>query len=468
MVRRWLDLGIVPVFAAGNNGPSAGSVASPAGYPEAIAVGATDTDQSVPRFSARGPVVWQNADGLGPAAGHRAGQARPRRPRRGRHVHRRLRLPGLLGHLDGLPPRGGSRRPGARGQPVARARQAVGDILRMTADDIGAPGVDPASGYGQRQRAARRRGRRRPGPRHPLRHRAPRRHQRADADLHAGAHQRRHGRAHPRGRRRLERPEPGHDGRAARCPRASTWWRRRPWTRAASSMPRPPAAPSPWTAPARRSRSAWGARASSTTFRSHDQRRPERPGARQRALELRRRGSCRAAPPSPGASPRAAGAAWCSAPATPPATRATCARLRAARRERRARPGRAPGRLAARRAIAVAGRLVRPATLRVTLRRVTTPAVATAATGLAATFDTPTLSRPLRHTALAGGRAEGFRLRVPVRGLRAGRLPRRGHRRRAGHDARRAPDVPQGRRSDSAHQVAVRSRPRAISNLPDS
>ena len=48
MIRRWLDLGIVPVFAAGNTGPSAGSVGSPAGYPEAIAVGAIDSDGAVP------------------------------------------------------------------------------------------------------------------------------------------------------------------------------------------------------------------------------------------------------------------------------------------------------------------------------------------------------------------------------------------------------------------------------------
>lgn len=69
MVRRWLELGIVPVFAAGNTGPAAGSVGSPAGYPEALAVGALDTDGTVPSFSARGPVVWQDPDGTGPAAG---------------------------------------------------------------------------------------------------------------------------------------------------------------------------------------------------------------------------------------------------------------------------------------------------------------------------------------------------------------------------------------------------------------
>ncbi len=69
MIRRWLDLGMLPVFAAGNAGPAAGSVGSPAGYPEALAVGAIDSADAVPSFSGRGPVVWQNADGLGPAAG---------------------------------------------------------------------------------------------------------------------------------------------------------------------------------------------------------------------------------------------------------------------------------------------------------------------------------------------------------------------------------------------------------------
>ncbi len=50
--------GIVPVFSAGNNGPWAASVGSPASYPEAIAVGATDDLDQVASFSSRGPSPW--------------------------------------------------------------------------------------------------------------------------------------------------------------------------------------------------------------------------------------------------------------------------------------------------------------------------------------------------------------------------------------------------------------------------
>ncbi len=50
--------GIVPVFAAGNEGPRASSLRSPASYPEAIAVGATDDRDEVTSFSSRGPSPW--------------------------------------------------------------------------------------------------------------------------------------------------------------------------------------------------------------------------------------------------------------------------------------------------------------------------------------------------------------------------------------------------------------------------
>lgn len=68
LILTWRHLGIVPVFAAGNSGPD-GTVGSPAGYPEAIAVGAVDAGGTIADFSSRGPVTWQNRDGLGPAAG---------------------------------------------------------------------------------------------------------------------------------------------------------------------------------------------------------------------------------------------------------------------------------------------------------------------------------------------------------------------------------------------------------------
>ena len=58
-VNTWTELGIIPVFAAGNSGPLEGSVAAPARYKNVIAVGATDAEDRVARFSARGPVNYQ-------------------------------------------------------------------------------------------------------------------------------------------------------------------------------------------------------------------------------------------------------------------------------------------------------------------------------------------------------------------------------------------------------------------------
>ncbi|MFQ5340016.1 MAG: S8 family serine peptidase, partial [Anaerolineae bacterium] len=51
--------GIVPVFSAGNEGAQgAGTVGSPAAFPESIAVGATEPDPVVASFSSRGPSFW--------------------------------------------------------------------------------------------------------------------------------------------------------------------------------------------------------------------------------------------------------------------------------------------------------------------------------------------------------------------------------------------------------------------------
>jgi subtilisin family serine protease len=47
--------GIFPSFAAGNDGPAAGSVRSPGASPDAFAAGATDINDAIASFSARGP-----------------------------------------------------------------------------------------------------------------------------------------------------------------------------------------------------------------------------------------------------------------------------------------------------------------------------------------------------------------------------------------------------------------------------
>ncbi len=60
----WADVlalraaGIMPVFAGGNNGPSAGSADSPGTYPQSLAVGATDSNDVIAGFSGRGPSPW--------------------------------------------------------------------------------------------------------------------------------------------------------------------------------------------------------------------------------------------------------------------------------------------------------------------------------------------------------------------------------------------------------------------------
>lgn len=54
-VENWLALGILPVFAAGNQGPGSGTVLSPASLPAAFAVGASAPRMLVTSFSSRGP-----------------------------------------------------------------------------------------------------------------------------------------------------------------------------------------------------------------------------------------------------------------------------------------------------------------------------------------------------------------------------------------------------------------------------
>lgn len=51
----WRAAGIVPVFAAGNNGPWFFTGESPGNYPATISVGATDFEDAVAFFSSRGP-----------------------------------------------------------------------------------------------------------------------------------------------------------------------------------------------------------------------------------------------------------------------------------------------------------------------------------------------------------------------------------------------------------------------------
>lgn len=55
VVAAWRSAGIVPLFSAGNNGPSCRSLGYPGELPDVIGVGSTVTDDSLSSFSSRGP-----------------------------------------------------------------------------------------------------------------------------------------------------------------------------------------------------------------------------------------------------------------------------------------------------------------------------------------------------------------------------------------------------------------------------
>ena len=55
-VLTWVQMNIVPSFAAGNSGPRARTVGSPGTLPQSFTVGATDENDKIASFSSRGPV----------------------------------------------------------------------------------------------------------------------------------------------------------------------------------------------------------------------------------------------------------------------------------------------------------------------------------------------------------------------------------------------------------------------------
>lgn len=64
--QRWMDLDILPVFAAGNSGPRERTIGTPGGFPHCFAVGATDSGDGIASFSSRGPIKWDGVDHIKP------------------------------------------------------------------------------------------------------------------------------------------------------------------------------------------------------------------------------------------------------------------------------------------------------------------------------------------------------------------------------------------------------------------
>lgn len=148
MVRSWISLGIVPVFAGGNFGPGAQTIGSPAGYPESIAVGALTPSGQAADFSSRGPVNWSDADGLGPAAGTLLTKPDVSAP--GASI--------LSAYDTGYAYQNGTSMAAPHIAGIAALVKqinpeadpaALHQILRETASDLGAPGPDQTYGAGR-------------------------------------------------------------------------------------------------------------------------------------------------------------------------------------------------------------------------------------------------------------------------------------------------------------------------------
>ncbi len=65
-VENWAKAGILPVFAAGNNGMWGGKVGSPASFPHSWAVAATTRTDTLAYFSSQGPVAWDGVSLMKP------------------------------------------------------------------------------------------------------------------------------------------------------------------------------------------------------------------------------------------------------------------------------------------------------------------------------------------------------------------------------------------------------------------
>jgi subtilisin family serine protease len=55
VVKVWRQMGVIPVFANGNQGPDCGTATPPGNFANVIAVGATNIDDQLTKFSSRGP-----------------------------------------------------------------------------------------------------------------------------------------------------------------------------------------------------------------------------------------------------------------------------------------------------------------------------------------------------------------------------------------------------------------------------
>ncbi|MFN8847542.1 MAG: S8 family peptidase [Bdellovibrionales bacterium] len=140
VLNRLRVMNVLPVFAAGNEGPSAASLRVPGACPDSFTVGATDAKDSIARFSSRGPAKWKTVELPKPditAPGVNTISAKPGggyQPMSGTSM--------ATPHVAGV---------------VALIKQArpqlnqaqIQEVIQRTSVDKGAPGYDQIFGHGR-------------------------------------------------------------------------------------------------------------------------------------------------------------------------------------------------------------------------------------------------------------------------------------------------------------------------------
>ena len=146
-VRAWRAAGIFPVFAAGNEGPGAQSINVPGGYPEVLAVGATDVRDQIADFSGRGPSPWVTLKPEVSAPGVNIRSTIAGGGYEDGWSGTSMAAPHVAG-LVALLYQASARRQGSHIWPPL-TYTATFSILTSTAVDLGTPGPDTAYGWGR-------------------------------------------------------------------------------------------------------------------------------------------------------------------------------------------------------------------------------------------------------------------------------------------------------------------------------